>query len=176
MEEIRWFVMRDLKRANAKLPAYRQLSEMGFEVFTPMRWIVKTKQGRNEKVHVPAIQDLLFVHTSRALLDPAVESLATLQYRFVRGGGANNPMTVRASDMERFITAVNTDADPRYYMPDELTPSMYGKEIRIVGGPLDGYSGRLLSVKGMRKRRLIVELPGMLKAAVEVSPDLIYCI
>lgn len=168
--------MRDLKRANAKLPAYVELPAMGFEVFTPMRCVVKTKQGRNEKVHVPAIQDLLFVHSSRALLDPAVESISTLQYRFVRGGGANSPMTVREADMERFITAINSDSDPRYFMPDELTPAMYGKEIRIVGGPLDGYSGRLLSVKGMRKRRLIVELPGMLKAAVEVSPDLIYCI
>ena len=36
--ERQWFVMRDLKRPNAKLPAYQQLIEDGFEVFTPMRW------------------------------------------------------------------------------------------------------------------------------------------
>jgi len=42
-----------------------------------------------------------------------------------------------------------------------------------VGGPLDGMTGHLLSVRGMRTRRLIVELPGMLTSAVEVSPDYI---
>jgi hypothetical protein len=29
-----WYVMRDLKRANAKLPAYKQLLNEHFEVFT----------------------------------------------------------------------------------------------------------------------------------------------
>ena len=33
-----WFVMRDLKRNNAKLPAYKMLSEMKIEIFTPMKW------------------------------------------------------------------------------------------------------------------------------------------
>ena len=31
-----WFVMRDLKRPNAKLPAYIQLEQEGIEVFTPL--------------------------------------------------------------------------------------------------------------------------------------------
>ena len=35
---VQWFVMRDLKRTNAKLPAYQMLGEMGMEVFTPMVW------------------------------------------------------------------------------------------------------------------------------------------
>ena len=48
---------------------------------------------------------------------------------------------------------------------------MYGKKIRIVGGMLDGFEGRLLSVKGMRKRRLIVEIPGLITAAIEVEAD-----
>ncbi len=30
---ISWFVMRDLKRPNAKLPAYKFLAEQGLEVF-----------------------------------------------------------------------------------------------------------------------------------------------
>lgn len=53
---------------------------------------------------------------------------------------------------------------------------MYGRKVRIMGGMLDHYEGRLLSVKGMRKRRLIVELPGLITAAVEVEPDYIQII
>ena len=53
---------------------------------------------------------------------------------------------------------------------EELTPAMYGRMIRIEGGPLDGYEGRLLSIRGSRVKRLIVEIPGLLVAAVEVDP------
>ncbi len=34
-QQMHWYVMRDLKRPNAKLPAYKQLSDEHIEVFTP---------------------------------------------------------------------------------------------------------------------------------------------
>lgn len=37
-QRMHWYVMRDLKRPNAKLPAYKQLSDEHLEVFTPMQW------------------------------------------------------------------------------------------------------------------------------------------
>lgn len=169
-----WFVMRDLKRANALHPAYRQLAEEGFEVYTPMQWVVRTgTNGRRRRERVPFVRDLLFVRSTRSLLDPVVRATATLQYRFMRGAAFGTALTVRDTDMARFMGATAADESARFYSPDELTAQMYGRRIRIVGGPLDGYQGRLLSVKGMRKRRLIVELPGLLTAAVEVDPDFI---
>ena len=62
---------------------------------------------------------------------------------------------------------------PRYFLVEELTSAMYGRMIRIEGGPLDGYEGRLLSIRGSRVKRLIVEIPGLLVAAVEVDPEYI---
>ena len=85
-------------------------------------------------------------------------------------------MTVREDEMERFIFAVGNTETPLYYRPGEITDTMYGKKVRILGGQLDQYEGRLLSVKGMRKRRLIVELPGLITAAVEIEPEFIQII
>ena len=82
-------------------------------------------------------------------------------------------MIVRNEEMARFIFAVNHTETPLYYRPGEITEAMYGKKVRIMGGMLDQYEGRLLSVKGMRKRRLIVELPGLITAAVQVEPEFI---
>ena len=45
--------------------------------------------------------------------------------------------------------------------------------VRIVGGPLDGYEGRLLSVRGSRVKRLLVDIPNLLVAGVEVQPEYI---
>jgi len=166
-----WFVMRDLTRANARFPAWEELTKAGFRVFTPLVWKVRTNGARKERYKAPAIHDLLFVESNRELLDPEVTRRPTLQYRFVRGGSYMEVMTVSDKDMERFIRATSSTDDPKFFLPSELTPSMIGKEVRIVGGPLDGFTGHLLSVRGTRTRRLIVELPGMLTSAVEVSPD-----
>lgn len=67
-------------------------------------------------------------------------------------------MTVRDSDMDTFIAAVSSCASPGYFLPGQIIPSMYG---------------RLLSARGSRTKRLIVELPQFLSVVVEVSPELI---
>ena len=82
-------------------------------------------------------------------------------------------MVVPDADMERFIRVVGHSEEPRYYLPEEITDAMRSRRIRIVGGPLDGYEGLLLSVRGSKVKRLMVELPGFLTVAVEVSPEMI---
>ena len=171
--EKQWFVMRDLKRRNANSLAVHELAEAGIEVFTPMTQMVMTIGGRRQRRDVPVIQDLLFVHETKAVLDPYVEMSATLQYRYLLGKSINEPMTVREEEMNRFIFAVNRSESTLYYKPGELTREMHGKRVRIVGGILDSFEGCLLSVKGMRKRRLLIELPTLITAAVEVQPEFI---
>jgi len=168
-----WYVMRDLKRPNAKLPAYKQLEESGFEVFIPMKCLLVVQKGIRVRQKMPVIQDLLFVHTTRDRLDPIVRKTPTLQYRYTRGSTFQDPMTVRDTDMEQFILAVNASEDLKYYLPGELTPDMCGCAIRIVGGSLNGCEGKLLTVRGSRVKRLLVELQGFFSVGVKVEPEYI---
>ena len=165
--------MRDLKRRNANNLAIHDLADAGLEVFTPMTQMVMKIGGRIQRRDVPLIQDLLFVHETKASLDPYVDRLPTLQYRYQRGRSVNEPMTVGTEEMDRFIFAINHTESPIFYKPGELTESMYGKSVRIVGGILDNYEGRLLSIRGKRKKHLIIELPNLIAAAVEVEPEYI---
>ena len=174
-DRLQWFVMRDLKRYNAKLPAYKLLESLGIKVFTPMVWKLVVRHGKRSREEVPFMQDLLFVHDTRQAVDPIVEKYGTVQYRYVRGG-YKVPMTVREADMQRFIHAVESSENPRYYTPKEITPDMIGREVRIVGGPLDGYEGHLQKMQGVRVKRLFVEIPSILTASVEVQPEYIQLI
>ena len=61
-EKVQWFVMRDLKRRNAKLPAYKQLADKGIKVFVPMKWHTIKRKGIVIREEIPVIQDLLFVY------------------------------------------------------------------------------------------------------------------
>lgn len=170
-----WFVMRDLKRANAKVPAYKQLEKEGFEVFVPMRWQIEDKNGRKTKVYKPVISDLLFVHTTRERLDTTVDEILTLQYRFMRNCH-RAPMTVPEKEMEMFIHAVSSTEEVKYYSPEEITPSMYGRRIRIIGGPLDGYEGNLITTRGSKVKRLMIRLQDYLTVGIEVNPEYIQLI
>ncbi len=164
--------MRDLARPNSLLPGYKRFQAAGIEVFTPMRSCLKAKRGKRIRVQVPYIQDLLFVHETSAVIDTIVDKVSTIQYRYQKGG-YRMPITVPDSDMNRFIKAVSASDDPKYYLPEELTPAMCNRSIRIVGGELDGYEGKLLTVRGSAKKRLLVELPGLFSVGVEVHPEYI---
>lgn len=168
-----WFVMRDLKRSNAILPAYKLLQELGVTYYTPMHWKIIARGARKQREYVPFIQDLLFVYESRRNLDAIVSKTPTLQYRFVKGGAYREAMVVSEKEMNRFMHAVGSVGNPRYYLPSEITPDMCKRRIRIVGGNLDGYEGKLLSVRGSRVKRILVELSNYLLAAVEVNPEYI---
>lgn len=167
-----WFAMRDLCRPNARVKAYDRLSEAGFEVFTPLHWVVRQKNGKTCRLKMPVVSDLLFVRSVREDLDPVVDNCSTLQYRFKKGMKAT-PITVGDADMHRFMLAVAETDDVVYYSPEEIQPSMIGRRVRIVGGPLDGYEGNLLFIRGSRKKRLIVEIPDFMTAAVQVNPEFI---
>lgn len=164
--------MRDLKRHNAKLPAYMLLQENDFDIFVPMTWRLVTRHGVKQKVERPVIQDLLFVHTTRHELDPIVEETNTLQYRFMRNQN-RAPMTVSQQEMERFIYAVKATDSPQYFAPEEITPKMYGRRIRIVGGALDGYEGCLITRRGSKVKRLLIELKDICAVGVVVNPEFI---
>lgn len=169
-----WFVLRDLKRRNAKSPAYKSLPELGFETFTPMHWVLKNNPaGGKAKVFEPFIHGLLFAKSQKAELDEVIDNTETLQYRFVKGR-QKTPMVVPMDDMERFIKAVT--AEPLsciYYSPEEIRPEMVGKKVQIVGGALDGAMGNLITKRGSKKKRLMLQLDGLLAASVEIKEGFI---
>ena len=50
---------------------------------------------------------------------------------------------------------------------------MYGRTIQIIGGSLNGYRGILLTTRGSKTKRLLVELPNFFSVGVEVKSDYI---
>lgn len=176
-----WYVLRDLARPNAKNPAYKQLQQLpavgGGNVFIPMKQCVFTEFGKRVVRLIPYMPDLVFVHKTRAELDPIVAQLPLLQYRYVRGGKQFEALRVSDVIMSRFIKAVNARDMVEYYSFDEVSPRLYGKHIRIIGGRLNGFEGRLMSKRGSKTKRLIIDLEDCnLSAAIQVESDYIQLI
>ena len=175
--EDRWYVLRDLARPNAKRPAYKQLQampEMKDCVFVPLKQKVFTEFGKRVVRFVPYMPDLVFVHKPKEALDPIIRKIELLQYRYVRGGKQFEALSVRAKDFEDFRRAVEETDNVEYYSYEEVSPRLYGKQIRIIGGRLNGFEGRLMSKKGSRFKRLLVDLQECnLSAAIQVESEYI---
>ena len=175
-----WYVLRDLARPNAKNPAYKQLQaipEMKDCVFVPLKQHVFTEFGKRVVRYVPYMPDLVFVHKTREELDPIVSKIGLLQYRYVRGGKQFEAMRVRHTDFEAFRNAVEGTDNVEYSSYDEVSPRLYGKQIRIIGGRLNGVTGRLMSKRGSKTKRLLIDLQECnLSAAILVETEYIQII
>ena len=127
----KWYVLRDLKRANAKKTAYRALQELQepeIRVFTPMRRRLVRSGGRSVLEEVPFVPDLLFVYGCRQVIDPLVAAIPKLQYCFARGGGQGVPMVVPDGDMNRFMRAVKSFSSYQLFSIEEITHPCVGEK------------------------------------------------
>lgn len=150
------------------LKAKQLLEAKSVDCFIPMRYeIVSGCKRDKERKLVPAISNLLFVHTTRNRIQSLKVEIPYLQYLTHPDGGRNRPIIVPDGQMEQFITVCNTYNDTLLYLaPDEINLSQ-GTPIQIIGGTFDGVQGTFVKLHGKRKQRVAVLVPGI--AAVVIA-------
>ena len=125
---------------------------------------------------VPAIPGMVFIKE----FDTPEKMQEYFQHRkervFLRKSTFSNRedyLTVSDHDMENFI-AITEKAGEKitYYEPGEIQLRP-GDRIRVNGGLYDGREGIIMRVKGKRKKQLVVSIPGILIASVEMEPELV---
>ena len=76
--------------------------------------------------------------------------------------------------MARFISVTaSCEENLRYYPAGEVNLSK-GQKVRITGGIFQGCEGMFVKLKGMRSRKVVIEVKGVMSVAlVSVSPEFI---
>ena len=146
----------------------------GLEAFVPLTYEVKTRRGQKHRVLVPALSRLLFV---KGTLDEVKDYIAQSHYVvYIRKSTFSNKeeyLTVPTRAMENFIaTTENYEEHVTYFRPEEIS-LQEGDKIRIKGGLYDGREGVIMRIKGKRNKHLVVQIPGFLAAAVELTPEML---
>lgn len=171
-EPVCWYAMS--VPYNRVLKVKDMLDSERIECFVPMRYEVRTVRGHKMRLYVPAVSNLLFVHTTDSRLKMFKQTTTFLQYLVRRVDGVSRKIVVPDAQMEQFIRVSRTDDDRLVYLkPEEINLSK-GTRVRILGGVFDGVEGLFVRVKGKRNRRVVVLIDHVSAIAVsEVSPDLI---
>ena len=170
--ELRWFAMLDIKRPNDPNRAYKILAKNGFEVFTPVNYQMIKLYGRYVRVEKALFPDMLFVHTTRALLDAQVESIPTLRYRLKVGfkePKEDGVIIIDDTSMNNFRLACNSEIKCEFLKPGEVDASLIGRKVRVFCNSVNGkFVGNLLKIKG-RGIKVLVELGGLLRMKLYLS-------
>ena len=148
--------------------------QYGLEAFVPLTYEVKSHRGQKHRILVPAISRMLFV---KGTLDEVKDYIQHAHYVvFIRKSTFSNKedyLTVSTKAMENFIaTTENNEEHVTYFRPEEIS-LQEGDKIRIKGGLYDGREGVIMHIKGKRNKHLVVQIPGILIAAVEMQPEMI---
>ena len=151
-----------------ELEAQVLLQRDNIESFVPLCYkIIEKKDGHKVRKLVPAIHNLIFVKTTRPII----------QYLTKPENGRNVPIIVPERQMQQFITVCKSQNENLVYLSPTEINLHKGTRVRIIGGPFDGVDGIFIKIKGYRKRRIVVSLPGIAAVATaEIDPDYIQII
>ena len=148
--------------------------QYGLLAFVPLQYTVKSIRGQKQRALVPAITGLIFV---KGTLDEVKGYVQNAHFPvFIRKSTFSNKedyLTVPIHAMEEFIAVTESHEEHvTYFRPEEISLQA-GDRIRIKGGLYDGREGVIIRIKGKRNKHLVVQIPGILVAAVELSPEIV---
>ena len=174
-----WFVLRITYHRAQK--AYDFLaSHENVDVYMPLRYCIRNVRGRNRRITVPLLPNLLFVYTDAVTIDgiiklvninPDTKNFITYYFDHFHIGneGKNPPLTVPYNAMMNFIrlTSINNE-HIRLVHPDQCHYRS-GDIVRIIDGEFCGITGRVARVAG--QQRVVVSLEGVCLVTTAYIPS-----
>jgi transcription antitermination factor NusG len=168
-----WFAMSAPYRR--ELIAKEFLDKKGVECFVPMKEaLVERKNGSKSRKMVPAIHNLVFVHTTKEKIKELKQGVNFLQYHTRPVSGKNTPIIVPDYQMQQFMAVTATRNEDITYLRPEEVDIKKGTKVRVHGGAFDGTEGYFVKIQGKRSRRVVLLIEGITAVALtEISTDFI---
>lgn len=148
------------------------LDKEKIECFVPMRYETRKIRGKKKRELVPVVQNLMFVHAVPRVIQEVKSRVEYLQY--IVNTRSGEKIIVPEEQMRRFIAVAGTyDEQLLWFKPEEVN-WVKGTRVRITGGVFEGQEGVFVKVHGVRDRRVVVEIQGVIAVAMAtIHPDLI---
>ena len=166
-----WFVL-GTTTVNREMKIYDAMQLRHIECYVPLKYEVKRVRDRQQETLVPAISGLIF---ARGTEDELKEYMLTSKDRlFFRNSAYSNHqdrLIVSDREMRAFMAFVEENQQVvNFFSPEEMT-WREGELVRVtIGSKL--YEGRIVRIKGKRKKMFALEVKGLAFATIALTPDL----
>lgn len=170
VEELHWFPMRITYHRELKIKSC--LDNLKIENFLPMRYeMIETAKGSKRKL-VPAIHNLIFVHSSQntiTSLKMGKKEFDPMRYMTKKDlNGTHEIIHVPDRQMENFIRVASTQDDTVFFLDPSDYLSKIGKKVRIVAGPFKDVEGVVKRIK--KNKSIVVQIEGVAAVAIAFVP------
>lgn len=157
-----WYVLRVTYGRELKFQAYLDSREI--KSFIPMHWVEKKEKGSIRRKRVPVIHNLIFVYTTRSVIDEIKQQTDYgSSVRYMMNRADRKPVVVSEKQMHDFMLVAGTIDAPIVYLNPEDLAYKKGDRVRITTGIWSGVEGMFVRVKG--DRRVVVEIQGVMAVA-----------
>lgn len=162
-----WFAVRVSYSRELALKAILDAEKI--ENFIPMRYEYIIKSGKRVRKLLPAIHNLVFVHSTRKRIDTLKDRLeSSMPIRFIMNREHCRPVVIPEAQMRSFIlVAGSCDEAILYVEPAELH-LVKGQKVRITGGVFEGVIGEFVRIR--HDRRVVVNIEGVMAVATTFIP------
>jgi transcription antitermination factor NusG len=163
----KWFAVRISYSRELALKAILDREKM--ENFIPMRYETVMKEGKCVRKLVPAIHNLVFVHSTRKRIDALKNELETsMPIRFIMNREHCRPVIIPDDQMHSFILVSGSYDEAVFYIESAELHLVKGQKVRITGGVFEGVVGEFVRIR--HDRRVVVNIEGVMAVATTFIP------
>ena len=157
--DMNWFAIRVSYSRELALKAILDAEKI--ENFIPMRYEYVIKSGKRVRRLLPAIHNLVFVHSTRKRIDALKDELES-----------SMPILIPDAQMRSFILVAGSHEEAILYVEPAELHLAKGQKVRITGGVFEGVIGEFVRIR--HDRRVVVNIEGVMAVATTfISPSLV---
>lgn len=171
--ELQWYPMRVTYNRELKVKA--SLDKLNIESFLPVINKLIERNGHRRYEQVPAIHNILFVHSSRERLTELKmtdEEFRPMRYMMTRPTDPTKRpevITVPNHEMENFIRVASLADDRVMFLDYASVANKVGKRVIITEGEFAGIEGVIKRVQ--KNRHVVIQLEGVAAVALAFVPS-----
>lgn len=167
----KWYAMRITYSREIAFKKY--LDARKIENFIPMRYEEINLGGRKHRKLVPVVHNLVFVYSSKRLLDTLKKEVEDrLPVRYIMNMELHCPIVIPEKQMRDFIAVAGTYDEQLLWLDAGTVTLKKGDHVRIKIGHFAGVEGKLIRIKG--DRRVVVSIQGFMAVATAfIHPSLL---
>lgn len=165
-----WYPMRVTYNRELKVKAH--LDSQNIENFLPMHYeLIGTSMERRAEL-VPAIHNLIFVHSSQETITELKikeKELEPLRYMMKRSmNGRREILFVPDNQMANFIKVASVENNSVMFLQESDYLNCIGKEVEITAGDFKGVRGVIKRIK--KNKHVVVQIDGVAAVAITYVP------
>ncbi len=144
------------------------IEQSGVSAFVPMHLKQVERGGKPLTLLAPIISSLIFVRCTKLEAESLQRKIPYLQYIYHTREERREPITIPEDQMLQFIKVVESKNEKLIYLEDAQLPLSKAIRVRVTEGDFKGFEGLLTKLKGVRDRRVVLNLEGVLSVALTV--------